>query len=224
MNREQILTPFCFKKCMITDLIPEPLQFNYNPFGGLSDRELNGVLLPDYDLSTIADQLRTNRSIIEFVGKKGRGKTSHLRMLSYLLPEAELLLLDRRSTAEEINHSEASILLIDSIHHLSLVSRNKLFKQNRSLLFTTHHSKRLELFLAGQSSKSYYFKGIDAEKLQTILKNRIEQAIPEGQSFTINTVYLNRLIKKHGDHYRGIINELYHQFQQLNYEQFKSNL
>jgi len=200
---------------MITDLIQGNPHFNYNPFGGLSDKELNGILLPKFDLKDIANQLRTTPStVIEFVGKKGRGKTSHLRMLSYELPEAALFLLDDKSTVAEIEQSESSILLIDSIHHISVLDRKKLFKLPKAILFTTHWSKRIELFCANQALKSYSFKGIDIKNLKRIIENRITQAIPQGQPFTLNADYLDRMISKHGDHYRGIINELYHQFQQ----------
>lgn len=210
---------------MISDLIQGTPRFRYNPFGGISDHELTSILLPKYDLTQIAQELKENpRSIIQFVGKKGRGKTSHLRMLQYELPDAALFLLDRNSSINEINQCTATILLIDSIHHIPVWQRHKLFKQHRAMLFTTHWSKQPEFLLARRPYKSYYFKGINTTQLQTIVERRITKAMSSNDPVILNTDYLQQLVKKHGDHYRGILNELYRQFQSAHYEQTKRNI
>jgi len=209
---------------MATDLIHGKPTFHYNPFGGISDTELNNIILPKFDLGQIADQLRNDKQpILQFVGKKGRGKTTHLRMLSHLLKEADLFLLNSTSTIQEINQSAKSILLIDSIHHIPLSQRIQLFKRPKAILITAHWSKRLEFLLAGRPHKTYYFKGIDTEKLNTILENRIALAIDADDSFSLNPECLQQLIRKHGDHYRGILNDLYNQFQ-THYEPRKRNI
>lgn len=210
---------------MISDLIQGTPRFRYNPFGGISDQELTSILLPKYDLTQIAKRLKEDpRTIIQFVGKKGRGKTSHLRMLQYELPDAALFLLDRNSSINEINQCTATTLLIDSIHHIPLRHRHQLFKQHRAILLTTHRSKQSEFLIARRPYKSFYFKGIDIKQLQTIVERRITKAMHSNDPVILKTDYLQQLVKKHGDHYRGILNELYQKFQQTHHESTKRNI
>jgi len=123
------------------------IKFKYNPFGGLTTEELTKVLVPQIDLRQLLKEVDEKRKVlIEFVGKKGRGKTSHLKMIHALSSSSELFLL-RRTGVDfgQIYRTDGKILLIDSIHHLSFWQRQQLYKSKQKIILTTHTSRRLDL-------------------------------------------------------------------------------
>ena len=189
--------------------------FDFNPFGGLDDMEIQKVIVPKFDLDSIVDLItQKDQIIIELVGKKGRGKTLHLKYLNLLLDNSTIFYLDSKSKLEDIPSGKSEIVLIDSIHHFNLFDRIKFFKANKKIVLTTHLSRRLEYRLVGKPYKLFKFKGIDAEVLQKIINNRIKIASNDlNNSTKISSRKVEELIKIYKDDFRGILNHLYDEFQ-----------
>ena len=192
------------------------LNFNYNPFGGISDSELAQIIIPPSFIKEIHHLISTeNNRIIELVGAKGRGKTSHLKLIHQQYPNAPIFLLDNAKEFENIKQNTSNLIFIDSIHHLSLKQRLKLFKQNKTIVLTTHWRRFFEYRVANTTFKSYAFKGINPEKLKTILQNRIGIASNTSPAqIMLNQRIIRKLIHQFKDDYRGILNYLYEGFNQ----------
>ena len=104
-------------------------KFDFNPFSGVLEADIAEALVPKFDLSKIRSKIENSESLaIEFVGRKGRGKTTHLTCLQQSLPAYPIFYLNSNSKLTEIIHHPSKIVFIDSIHHLNLMERVKLFK------------------------------------------------------------------------------------------------
>lgn len=190
------------------------LHFKYNPFGGILDEEIQEVIEPHIKQKEIFGLLEENADIvIQLVGKKGRGKTTHLKYLHRFFPQSDIILLSDQQKVDSKSY-QRKLIFVDSIHHWSLVKRLAFYKNNRTIVLTTHHSKRLECAFCGKKIKTYYFKGITKEKLAAILINRIHLVIDESERelVELNMPFVSKLIKHFGDDYRGILNHLYQTF------------
>ncbi len=195
-------------------------RFNFNPFGGLEDVEILNVIVPKVDLDSIINLINSEDQIlIELVGKKGRGKTLHLRCLNLLLEDSSIFYLHKKSNLKDIVQKKSNILLIDSIHHLNLMDRIRLYKTNKKIILTTHVSRKWEYRLAGKPFKIFRFKGIDSVLLKKIIENRIGIASNDFSKETnLQEDEIEQLIKTYHDDYRAILNHLYDAFQIEDYE------
>ena len=197
-------------------MINKSEKFHYNPFAGVHHDDIDKIIVPRFKLKELMDEIRGNSfGHVEFKGKKGRGKTTHLIWLHSHLNQYPIYLLDGNSNEEELLNDPSEVLFIDSIHHLSVRTRIKLFRSKKTIIYTTHLSRRAELKLAGQKVKVIRFKGIDEDTLTSILKKRLLLAsVGPSQSYDlINSTTVTSLIRSFGDDYRGIINGLYDQYQ-----------
>ena len=88
---------------MKTNIAISQATFNFNPFGGLNDQEILKVIVPKFNFETLIELLDSKEQlIVEFVGKKGRGKTLHLRCLQLLLNKYPAFYLDKGAQLQEI--------------------------------------------------------------------------------------------------------------------------
>ncbi|PKH52666.1 hypothetical protein CXF68_19025 [Tenacibaculum sp. Bg11-29] len=190
-------------------------RFKYNPFSGILEDDIEKILVPKFNLDNIVSKINNSDSLnIEFLGKQGRGKTTHLIYLQKQMTEYPIFLLNSSSTITDIINDKASIVFIDSIHHLNIFDRIRLFKIKEKVIYTTHLSRKLDCFLARKDNYSIKFKGIDKEILREVLNKRLQLASykkKKQETFTENEIKL--LIQKFGDNYRGIINYLYEKYQ-----------
>lgn len=195
--------------------VHNPLNYNFNPFGGLSDQEVPNVIITQIDLDALTSFIRSKEAfIIELVGKKGRGKTLHLKYLNLVLEDTSIFHLDEHATLEDIISNTADLILIDSIHHLNLMDRIKLFKRKKKIILTTHLSRSWEYTLANKAFKRFRFKGINSNLLKSILENRLRIASKNMEGdHPINPAKVEALIDTYKDDFRSILNHLYDEFQ-----------
>ncbi len=194
----------------------ESINFQYNPFGGLALNEIPKALVPIDHFNQIQANIENEKiKIIELKGKKGRGKSCHLKALQLTNPESAFFQLGQKQTNfEEIINSSKQLLFLDSIHYLNFIQRQKLFKSDHKIILTAHFSRHIEYKLAGAKSSSFNFSGISQDKLAGIIKNRIKIASGFEGPINLDQNVLKNLITKHGDDYRSIINHLYQNFDQ----------
>ena len=190
-------------------------HFHFNPFGGLRDEELERVLVPHPQWAQLLDLVRAGQPLlIELCGAKGRGKTSHLKRLYQLFPQAALQCLHAGFDPSLLRAPLPPLLLIDSIHHLSLPQRLQLYRQSHTLILTTHRSRAWEYRWAGKTSHHFRFRSSDPQRLQSLLENRLRLARKSPEvSTAIRPTVIQRLIRHFGDDYRGVLQYLYHQHQ-----------
>lgn len=195
-------------------------DFNFNPFGGLEDREILRVIVPKFNTNAIIDLIHSkDQIIIELLGKKGRGKTLHLRYLNLVLKDYPIFFLNEHSKVDTLLDNDAELMLVDSIHHLNLRARNKLFKLKKKLILTTHISRRWEYKFVKKPYEIIRFKGIEYDFIKTIIDNRIRVASNTNDAdFKIKKEKIDTLIKTYKDDFRAILNHLYDDFQSKHYE------
>lgn len=192
-------------------------HFEYNPFSGVLEEDLEKILVPVFDVADISYEIKHADSLaIEFIGKQGRGKTTHLRCLHKRMSNYPIFLLNVNSAriSDIISH-ESDVVFVDSIHHLSISDRIQLFKSKRVVVYTTHWSRKLTCAIASKKHYSIRFKGISVDDLRYVLDKRLQLA--SKNKVDVDDVFteadLKTLIRKFGDNYRGIINHLYEQYQ-----------
>lgn len=191
----------------------------YNPFGGICDEELSEIILEKYPVREWIDLIhRKQPIIIQFSGKKGRGKTTHLRYLYQFIDQADIFFLDRNKKPPLINSSK-KVIFIDSVHHIPMKQRFTLWRnKNTSYIITTHVKRNLEFHLAKRAFKTYEFKGISEQILEAIILQRITLSSDlDKKEIIINPEVVNYLIKKYNDDFRGILNFLFDNFKKLDY-------
>lgn len=191
-------------------------DFYYNPFSGVFHEDIQKAILPNFNIDTIVSKIESSNALsIEFIGKQGRGKTSHLLYLQQVLDKYPIFLLDDASKFTEIMEHESEIVFVDSIHHLNFKKRIQLFKHKKTVIYTTHWSRKFESMIAKKNHYSLSFKGINSETLTAILNRRLTLAtkseLTNNDLFSIQDS--SDLIKKFGDNYRGIMNHLYEKYQ-----------
>lgn len=194
------------------------IQYFHNPFGGIDDEELLEIITPQYDVEEWVQLLnKPEPIIIQFVGKKGRGKTTHLRALYQILTDADIYLLEC-NTKNPIKNKPKRSTFIDNSHLLSWNKRLQLWSNaNTSYVITTHYSRSLEFYFCKRAFKTYYFKGITPEKLKIIIKKRVSQfSYLAYTEVKVNEIILQQLIVTFGDDIRGILNFLYDQYKTIN--------
>ncbi len=201
---------------MLTTSIVPNFQCHYNPFGGLKEEEITQVLVPRLDLDHIRNQIiDPNPKVIELVGRKGRGKSSHLSILAQSLSDYPFFQFKQSDDLLLLQKNEASILFIDRIHRLNLRQRLALYRSPKTIVLCSHYRRALEYRLARKAYLSFNLRGIDASVLQQILKNVIALASGKGSAeIDVSGIAVEQLIQKFGDDYRGILNHLYDRFQE----------
>lgn len=206
---------------LYTDLPPifdnDP-ELNFNPFGGVNEEELQAVLVPHVGMESILEQIASPQNqVIELVGRKGRGKTSHLRLARQYFPHYPYIGLHRGAKYQEVQKLEGDVILVDSIHHLKLNQRIHLYKNRKLVVLTTHWPRTIEYWLAKKRYTRYRFRGIQKETLKATIRQRIQLAQKNKREIVeINEDVLDQLIHRFGDNYRGILNYLYQQVQKTN--------
>ncbi len=191
-------------------------DFHYNPFSGVLHEDIQQTIIPSFNVNEIINKIKTSNSLaIEFIGKQGRGKTSHLLYLQQTINIYPIFLLDDSSSISNIIQSKSDIVFIDSIHRLNIKDRIRLFKEKKVVIYTTHWSRKVECFLTKKHLYSISFKGIDAKNLSLILNRRLKLASKNqlNNEMLFSLKNTSDLIKKFGDNYRAIINHLYEQYQ-----------
>lgn len=179
-----------------------------NPFSGVLDEEIQHIIVPTVDLNEIKTLIESDQNIIiEFQGKKGRGKSTHLRYLSYYYNWIPSFELNTDSSAQEILATKSDVIFLDSIHHLSFKERKRIFTEKRIVVYTTHRPRILSWRNINKKRIVYYFKGITSQKLEHIIQKRL---VFNNKSDSGNFSYREKdLINKFGDNYRAILTQLY---------------
>lgn len=184
----------------------EQPSFDFNPFGGLTATEIKRLIVPKFDLEELATSIANNEfDVIEFVGDYGRGKTTHLIALHQYLKKAPFHFLTKANP--QIQVEDQPIVFIDSIGHVPFFKRIQLWKNKKTrFVYTTHHSRKMELNLFKRKIKSYYFKGLEAPVLQEIIRKRLALVNLEDEEIIQE---IPNLLKDYGDDVRGIMIHLY---------------
>lgn len=188
------------------------LNLRRNPFGELTFDDWAALALVDVD--PIAVRLQTLRAVVQFVGEKGNGKTTHLLALASRLPAATYVHLPE---GQRTQIPPGDLLLIDEAQRLTHWQRYRVFRSSATLVLGTHQDFTPALLRAGRTVHTVeVWRDTDAIRLHQIVNARIAWAkrdvgaIPEVSLETVE-----KLLLKFGPNIRGALHELYVTFQNL---------
>ena len=202
----------CFKNQLKQLILNKNLRFKYNPFGGISQDEVAQIIVPKQSMEQMLKDIHSEDAmIIQLVGFKGRGKTTHLLHLHQLVEKYPLIRLTPDSGFDALDACDTEGVFIDSIHHLPFSKRIETYKRFNKIILTTHITRVVEYLFARKNYTSYSIKGIEKTDLLEIIKRRITaaQINPISDTIELDETIIDHLLKKHKDNFRGIINELY---------------
>lgn len=175
--------------------------------------------MPVLEIEKLVEIIRNEQpSIIEFVGEKGRGKTTHLTFLQNYFPDTKIQLLEKGELF--ITETKTGLLFIDSIGEVPFLKRIKLYRNSKvTIVFTTHFSRRIESAFFRKPFFSFRVKGLTAERLKVILDKRIKLAAVKSYDGVVFTNEISEfLVKKYNDDLRSILRFLYLKFETENPE------
>ena len=197
---------------MTTNLPYNHLNLKQNPFGELDIIERQS--LATVDAYGVVNKLMEPGFAVQYIGEKGRGKTSNLLALHRFFPRAPYV----RAEVEGKNIiPQGTPLFIDEAQHLSLWSRLRLFNRNRSYVIGTHEDLGKELKAKGLDFQTIYpGKNLNVAKLARIFQIRIEH-VRRGPGPVPRIKYktIQELMDRYRDDIRSMEDELYERFQSL---------
>jgi hypothetical protein len=191
------------------------LNLRRNPFGEPSGHQRAQLAVVDVEDSVVL--LEQEGHFLELVGRRGRGKSTHLYALQAELDRAALLRAPRPSERMgAMNLPDARVLLVDDAQFLTPAERKKLFESAESVAVATHETLSTNAEHAGFTHHVQVIEGLDTGRLRTIFDKRIAWARRgSGEVPGITDDALEALIDRHGDDLRSIEDVLYSIFQSL---------
>ena len=172
----------------------------------MEDRPALAVV--DVDLDAIAKRLAEPGFAVVFLGRAGRGKTTHLRALHARFSDLPYTYLPEDGQLPGI--PRADVVFIDEVQRLAPARRERLFRRKASFALASHAVHTTELRGAGLDVEVFRVGGLTPERLQRYVERRIEWArrapgpLPE-----VPRPLLVRLRAHYGDDLRAIEDALY---------------
>lgn len=188
------------------------LNLRFNPFGELP-LELRAELAI-VDVASLVEQLRERKFVVQFMGDKGRGKTTHLLALKQHFPSAAYVHIPEDDMPPI---PEGDPLMIDEVQRLPYWKRRRIFRRDVPLVLGTHQDFERPLRRAGRRVVSVDVGlALTAQRLADLLARRIEFARrAAGPLPQLTPASINSMLAAHGSDVRAIEGHLYHVFQNL---------
>lgn len=167
------------------------------------------------DISEAIQHLAQPRSVVQIVGDKGFGKTTHLLALTRQFPDHGYVHIPDGQRVDIPDSGEP--LLIDEAQRLTLPQRWKTFRSDRRLILGTHRDFSYALETAGRPVLTLYAdRFTDATRVCTIFNVRIHSVRrTDGPIPSIKVETAARMFTEFGSDLRSMEHELYLIFQQL---------
>lgn len=189
------------------------INLRWNPFRELSAEER--MQLADVDeVTEYAEQLTDPLTVLQFMGGKGHGKTSHLLAVRAAIPASVYLHIPE---GERRPVPEGSPLLIDEAQRLTWFQRGTVFRQRRPLVLGTHRDFESVLSQCGRRVITLNVENsVTTDRLHRIFNARISTARrAEGAVPQVSAATVRKLRSRFGPNIRRMIHELYLKFQDL---------
>lgn len=203
--------------CATVPACPASLPFAHlnlrrNPFGELDLSSWAELAVVEVD--HLVPRLREPGYAVQFMGEKGRGKTTHMLALVRRFPDARYVHVCENQRPP-IPHGHP--LFIDEIQRVPRRRRRRLLRRRVSLVVGTHEDLRPELAAAGFEVETICVAGgLDARRLGRILNLRIEAARRgPGPLPQVTPQTARAMIDRFGDDVRAIQGAMYDLFQTL---------
>jgi len=213
------------------------LNLRHNPFGELPLNEWAEAVVPDLDTAALTERLRRGASaafgqgvVVQFLGRRGRGKTSHLMALRRHFPAAPYRHFPEEGPAPNAlaavfdapDLAAAPVLFLDETQRIPRRIRHALFRHvgghGHSLVIGTHKNHRRQIRAAGLELLTHEVRGLAPAKLLAVCERRFALAArcpPPAAVPRLGPGAAKALIERHGDDLRAILSDLYDVVQRL---------
>lgn len=202
------------------------LNLKYNPFSFLNEEEQLQSVILRFQMEELVKKIEDSKSIfVEFYGKKGHGKSTHLSFLiNRYFPNADYIKLQKNNSS--VVSITENILVIDSFQLLTLKNRLNLLRKQKKLITSSHNSHRFGIgFIKDKCYEYVNFNKLELEfeMLKSIINSKIEIAIlnKEQPIPKIKDSYLQSLKKKYNKDLRAMQMNLYTEFLNLNSKNYE---
>ena len=188
------------------------LNLRFNPFGELPLKYRAELAV--IDLPPLLNHLERPRAVLQLIGDKGRGKTTHLLRLKACFPGAGYVHFpeDERPPVPDGNP-----LILDEAQRIPWWQRRQLFQRPVPLILGTHRDFTRQLRRMGRDVKTIMAgEKTDRKRLDEIFRQRIEFARRDsGPIPSVPLATIDKLVDRYGDDIRAIEGHLYDLFQHL---------
>ncbi len=190
-----------------------------NPFGELLREERSRLAI--VDARPWLDLLSDRRSVLQFIGPCGHGKTTHLLAIESLLPSCQYVYLPEFGPLPHVSNQRP--MIIDESQRLSFWQWRRVLRIGGPLVLGTHRDDSAFIRRAGYNVTTIdVSENHSSDKLAAILNRRIEASrLTELEVPQISKDYATRLQSKFGANVRAIEHFLYDQFQRCALEQIE---
>ena len=195
------------------------LNLRKNPFGALTTAESQRLAEVDLaeTLAFLRQPIQQNAppAAVQFMGRQGSGKTTHLLALLAAMPGAVYSPIPIGQPPQI--RTDGDPVLIDDAQWLTRNLRKQLFRSQHRLVMATHADYTVELLHAGRPLLTLSSETTtDSDTLRRRLNARIEAVRRGPGSIPVISEEIATLAwTKHGPDLRSVIKRLFHVFQQL---------
>jgi len=196
------------------------LNLSVNPFGELAPQQRAEAAVVDVQSwkAWLAQSPADGRlRAAQFMGDRGRGKTTHLLALRYAMPGAHYVHLPQHGPLPPV--PEGPLVMIDEAQRLPWRLRRQVFSrghaQQTTFVLGTHNDLRRSLRRAGYQVQTLTVAGLtDAAQVAKIMNVRIELARADaGPVPRLSLADAEALIARFGDDVRAMEGYLYERLQ-----------
>ena len=188
------------------------LNLTRNPFGELStDERIRVACLRSEEMM---DFLKQPKSCLQFLGEKGRGKTTHLLFLRRKLKAGSYVHYEEH---EKTTVPDDTILILDEFQRLGRTKWRQAYRKANTLLLGTHQDYSHEIQRAGFKVKTIHVPiRLTATWLCEIAQKRIEEfRRNDGRIPHLRIQEAEALLSDYGSNLRSIFSHLYDCIQHL---------
>ena len=200
-NQRRVGLPYCH------------LNLRHNPFGELTESER--VQLAVVCVDDVVASLHNSNQVVQYVGEKGHGKTTHLLKIRQAFPNSGFVHIPE---GERRPVPDGQPVFVDEAQRLTARQRRHLFREDRALVLGTHQDFQLELEQAGRKVTTIAAcSQTSISRLKQIVTDRIEFARRGlGPVPTVHGMTLKRLLQSQAGDIRSMLQILYDAVQKMN--------
>lgn len=188
------------------------LNLRRNPFGQWTREELLQLAL--VDLRHVLPRLEQPGFVLQLLGDKGFGKTTHALAIRRRFPAAGYVHI-AEGTRGTLPSGQP--IIVDEAQRLTWRQVHQLFRTTTPLVLSTHYDFRRIVAAYGRTVESLMMgQRMTAAWLRALLNRRIAASRRgPGPIPTIRLTTAQRLLDEHGPNVRAILDTLYSRFQQM---------
>ncbi len=188
------------------------LNLRFNPFRELTHQEKSSLSV--VKIENFVKRLASSCFALQFLGKKGRGKTTHLLALQKYFPDAPYIYYPENGPKPKIG--KFPLLFLDETQRFKPKERMRIWQRKTTFVVGTHKDHSEEFAKAGLEYESIILEGLSEAKLANIIKLRLEHARrSKGNIPYLDESAIKKLIERFDDNIRSIEDYLYEVFQDL---------